>query len=261
MTTPLGALSRTFSRAASHYHELGIPQRAIAERLVQLANTDAVSGPILELGCGTGSLTILLRKAFPQELLVISDLSREMVREARAHESATTPLVGSFDQLPFLPGTFGLVASNAALHWGGSLLRSLQEAASLLARDGRLLVSVMILGSCRELHDARAVAVPSLAPHRRLPTTDECLATCQRVGFSIEEAAEVEEVEYFPSAWTAIQSLHLAGLTGGDLSQGRRLLQRRELERLCLEYETSARNARGVPITYKALLLRACKRL
>lgn len=75
---------------------------------------------ILELGCGTGNLSVLLKERFPQAQLTLVDLSADMLKQASdklGGEGTHIHLVQSgFMGLCLEPGQFDMVISSVALH-------------------------------------------------------------------------------------------------------------------------------------------------
>ncbi len=78
---------------------------------------------ILELGCGTGNLSLAIREMFPKSKLTLVDLSPEMLTQAAAKlKQAGTPedhltlVANGFMALDFQPQSFDLVISSMALH-------------------------------------------------------------------------------------------------------------------------------------------------
>lgn len=75
---------------------------------------------ILELGCGTGNLSVILKERLPQARLTLVDLSADMLKQAAIKlggESAQIHLVqGGFMTLDFEPQQFDMVISSMALH-------------------------------------------------------------------------------------------------------------------------------------------------
>ncbi|MGI0053817.1 MAG: class I SAM-dependent methyltransferase [Thermoplasmata archaeon] len=74
---------------------------------------------LLELGCGTGTLTARLLSGFPHAQLTAVDLSEEMIRQARRKTRAWSDRV-EFQRAPFtelaLAGPFDAVVSALAIH-------------------------------------------------------------------------------------------------------------------------------------------------
>lgn len=75
---------------------------------------------ILELGCGTGNLSLLLRQMFPHAHLTLVDLSHEMLQQASfklGGEGAQLSLVeGGFMDIQFPDNAFHVIVSSMALH-------------------------------------------------------------------------------------------------------------------------------------------------
>ena len=71
---------------------------------------------VVDLGCGTGNVTRILRSRWPQARISGVDASPQMLAEARAAEANIS--WEQSDLAAWNPGTsFDLVYSNAALHW------------------------------------------------------------------------------------------------------------------------------------------------
>lgn len=75
---------------------------------------------ILELGCGTGNLSLYIRELFPQAELTLVDLSADMLELAsqklKGNQSNITLINQGFMELNFPEHSFDLVVSSMALH-------------------------------------------------------------------------------------------------------------------------------------------------
>ena len=74
---------------------------------------------LLELGCGTGNLTVILHNTFPDATLRVVDLSRESLAVCRKRLSDCGQLItdaADFRDLEFPAESFDLVVSNIAIH-------------------------------------------------------------------------------------------------------------------------------------------------
>lgn len=102
-------------RAVPGYEEL-------TEALVAELPTQAES--VLELGCGTGNLSVRLAERYPGAHFTFVDASAEMVEVTAARLADRVPTlasratfhVGRFEDLALAPAGFDLVASAIALH-------------------------------------------------------------------------------------------------------------------------------------------------
>lgn len=82
------------------------------------------AGRILELGCGTGTLSLALARRYPDAACTCVDASPEMTAITRTRLSSLAPsfatrarfVVQRFEALGFAPGAFDLVTSSISLH-------------------------------------------------------------------------------------------------------------------------------------------------
>ena len=93
------------------------------ESLIRQALVDAIQGQprrILDLGCGTGSTTLMLKRAFPQAEVIGLDLSPYMlvVAEHKAQQAGLEIqfLHGNAEQTPFKDGYFDVVTASLLFH-------------------------------------------------------------------------------------------------------------------------------------------------
>ncbi len=96
--------------------------RPARELLARVALDDADEGLVVDLGCGTGSVTPLLRARFPRARIVAVDNAPAMLETARA-QARQDPLGAEVAWIEADAATWSpdepplFVFSNAALHW------------------------------------------------------------------------------------------------------------------------------------------------
>jgi SAM-dependent methyltransferase len=130
-----------FRLVASVYDSLRTTDEAPVRRIRELLPDGPVVG--LDLGCGTGRYSRLLRGMLPDgSLLAASDVSAAMLAEVQASDHDRVPLVPlmcTAEELPVRTGSLDLVtAFNSVHHF--DLGRFLAEVARALRPDGRLFV-------------------------------------------------------------------------------------------------------------------------
>ncbi len=118
---------------------------------------------ILELGCGSGNLTLLLAKAYPDTPLTAVDLSPGMLAECRArlaHRAGVEYLESDFRELDFDAEQFDLVASSISLHHLDATERSelFARIHGWLAPGGWFAFSDQMSGSTPEIYDRHLLA-------------------------------------------------------------------------------------------------------
>jgi len=112
---------------------------------------------ILDLGCGPGNSTAVLRDRWPEAELAGLDSSPEMIAQARAsHPAGTWILAGAESHQPAAP--LDLVFSNAVLQWLPDHARLLPRLMGWLAPGGCLAVQVPAKGGTKLRGALAAVA-------------------------------------------------------------------------------------------------------
>jgi tRNA (cmo5U34)-methyltransferase len=166
---------------------------------------------VLELGCGTGNLSLQLAKRFPLAALTLVDASAEMIAlvESRIEQSRSragprvTYVEARFEELDLREGSFDLVVSSISLHHVEDKGKLYGRIRSLLSEGGRFCFADQIRGEpesnhrvnwerwldfCREPGNCTSDEIDSLlqhaAAHDHYTTLTEHMALLSRAGFS-----------------------------------------------------------------------------
>jgi malonyl-CoA O-methyltransferase len=129
-----------FERVAAVYESLRTTDEAPVRAIGQFLPDRPVTG--LDIGCGTGRYTRLLRALLPDgSRLAASDVSAAMLAQLtaanRGHAGGVVPLLAAAEQLPLRAASLDLVtAFNCVHHF--DLGRFLTAAARVLAPGGQL---------------------------------------------------------------------------------------------------------------------------
>ncbi len=99
---------------------------------------------VADLGCGTGNVTLYLRRRWPQAHILGVDNSPEMLQEAARAEIPAPPVRWhSADLAQWVPEhPLDVIYSNAALHWLGEHARQFPRLVRLLRPSGVLAVQM-----------------------------------------------------------------------------------------------------------------------
>ena len=138
-------------RAVPRYDEM-------TARLLDYVPRDARS--VLELGCGTGNLSLRLARALPAASLTLVDGSPEMVAvtrsriEAAAHRPVNAPayLAVRFEQLTLPAHSIDLVVSSISLHHVVDKATLYRRIRTVLRSGGRLCFADQIRGEPESNH-------------------------------------------------------------------------------------------------------------
>lgn len=164
-----------------------VPRYAeMSERLIDyLPNTP---NTILELGCGTGNLSLLLSEKFPNATLTLVDASNEMLEITRARLTDKFPeqvhisnyTLSKFEDLNLEENSFDLVTSCISLHHVKDKQPLYENVYHALCRNGTFRFADQLLGAtdwnheknwqrwlefCREPNNCNKEEIESLVEH------------------------------------------------------------------------------------------------
>ena len=116
-------LKKSFNRAASTYDAHALIQKITAEHLVKrVLQCQKWTGSlnIADVGCGTGFVSELLTKSFPNASYLLNDLSRDMLKTAseKIRQVKNVSLFEGDAETNLLPqAPFDLIVSNLTVQW------------------------------------------------------------------------------------------------------------------------------------------------
>ncbi len=218
-------IRRNFARRAGSYDRQACVQRLMAHGLLARL-TDALprSGRLLEIGCGTGYFTRLLKQNCNGAALVALDLDAALVAAARERLGAGAGvawLVADGETLS--RGRFDAIVANASFQWLTRPADSLAAYQRLLNPGGTLAFSTLGPGTFRELADSlgQAAAAAPLAERPAIaaqgfldePAWSGLLA---RAGFSRVQLAREWITTTYPSVPVFLKSLQAMGATNPE---------------------------------------------
>ena len=129
-------IKRNFSRYAQHYDQYCAIQNLCAVRLAKMASANGVR-KILDVGCGTGNYTKLLRDRYPAARIWAIDISQKMVAIAKEKlKGRTVELIVADGEMLNLGEHFDFITSNACFQWFEDLEKTLSKYRELLNEKG-----------------------------------------------------------------------------------------------------------------------------
>jgi len=188
---------------------LGRWTRALGERMVEFARFP--QGPLLDVGCGTGSLAAAMAKRGPA---IGVDVAIPYVAYANEHAAGPRFVVGEASLLPFADGVFAGAAAQLVLNFVGDPVVAVREMRRVMRKGGVIAASVWDfrggLVFQRMLWDTAAGIDPTAATVRDrlfsapLALPDGLPALFARAGIeNVETASLVVRMEYasFADYW------------------------------------------------------------
>ena len=151
-------ICNAFNAQAKHYDKASKVQNEIGQRLLERLDLLTMQpNRVLDLGCGTGTFTKLLKKKYPKARVVGVDIALEMLKHARHKQSILKkwPLINtSMDTLPFADQSFDLIFSNQVIHWSSPMQQVFKELYRILNIEGCLMFSTLGPDTFKELKQA-----------------------------------------------------------------------------------------------------------
>lgn len=147
-------IRRRFSRSAKSYDDNAAIQRRVAARLCALI-THPEPKQCLELGCGTGFLSLCLLEKFQSSTFTLTDISLDMLAETRTkleqHQPPFTQNITlkplDFRELIHPPTEqserYDLITASMVIHWGDNILKTLSAISHHLTENGRFYFSTI----------------------------------------------------------------------------------------------------------------------
>lgn len=161
-----------FGRRAASYEAATPVQQSMAQRLAEVVRRHVARDNvrrILDLGCGTGGLTRMLRESFPSAEITGVDISPGMVEFARRHSPGVDFVAADAEQYVHgLARGYDLIVSNATIQWFQHPGETLRACRSLLTAEGLLALSTFGHETFRELRASFVHAYDKAgAPYRK----------------------------------------------------------------------------------------------
>ncbi len=251
-------IRRNFARRAESYDRQAGVQRLMAQGLLaRLTGALPRSGRLLEIGCGTGYFTELIKRNCNGARLTALDLDARLVAAARQRLGAGAGvrwLVADGETLS--RGRFDAIVANATFQWLTRPAESLQVYCGLLNSDGLLAFSTLGPGTFLELagsleQAARALKLscpPDIAAQGFLDEAAwrELLAGA---GFRQVELNRQCLTIIYPSVPAFFQALQATGATNPQP----RPFSPRLLKALIQAYREGYEADGAIPVTYEII--------
>jgi malonyl-CoA O-methyltransferase len=240
------AIRRRFDRAAAAYDTFSVVQRGMAERLVERIKREPAS--LLDLGCGTGYLTALLRRRFPHAQIDAVDFAPAMIEQARARVPDANFLTCDIEELELEPASYDLIASNATIQWLTEPEQTMARLAESLSARGELQLATFGPRTFWELDEV----LRELGCERglNLPPAQKWETLLAGAGISRIRAHSCEERFSYPDCAAFLRSVKSSGagytphlLAPGTLAAGMR------------RYDKRFSNGSGVTVSYEIVTL------
>ncbi len=216
-----------FNDIASRYERDSLIQKSAADKLISLLDIRR-DDDVLDLGCGTGSLTRKMR-ALTDGNVVGVDLSVGMIREAEAKKDGAKIdfKVASAEDIAY-QDSFSVIFCNSAFQWFRDPKKALKNCYSALRKGGRMGIQApakkaycpnflaAIDAVAKDPRTAKTFA-GFKPPWLFLDTAEEYVVMFRQAGFAVP-FAKIEEVRTLHSP-DEVMTIFESGAAAGYLNQ------------------------------------------
>lgn len=250
-------IRRAFGRAAKTYTRHAALQRKIESRLIErLDYFSSTAGRVLDIGCGPGHGSTLLRKRFRTAQVIAVDLALPMLQRVRpGWRRPLARVCADARAIPLPDASADVLFSNLCIQWIDELPALFAEFRRVLKPDGYLAFSTFGPDTLHELRTAWAAADP--APHV------STFAQIGQVGDALITAGfrdPVLDAENFILRYTVaadlMRELKAIGATNADAQRVRGLTGKAHFRRALDAYE-GFRLDGSLPATYEVICAHA----
>ena len=148
-------IRESFNRRAKTYDNYSIIQKEVANRVFDRLSAIKIKPKlILDLGCGTGSLTQKISVLYPDAKIIPLDFSEKMLRICRSKVNDASPVCADIENIPINESCFDLIISSLTFHWATDLYGTFLKSYKLLKNDGCFLFSSIGPDTLFELRNA-----------------------------------------------------------------------------------------------------------
>ena len=241
-----------FSRALASYDQHADAQQQICRKLTGLLSqyTGMHFRRALEIGCGTGGFTRLLKECCVIDEWYLNDLCEDCRAKVATLFPGQSPLfiAGDAEEIT-LPGRFDLIASASAFQWMKEPAIFLHKLAEMLVPGGTLLFNTFSPGNLTEIRQLTGKGLT-------YPSIDQ-LTEWLEEDFILLHLREEEIILTFATPLDVLRHLKNTGVTAtndGTWTRGRQ-------ETFCREYTRFFHTATNeVKLTYRPLYVLAVKK-
>ncbi len=262
---PSRSIAQAFSRNATAYDAHATVQTFAAGELAKLIRhrcSTNFSGPIIEIGCGTGLLSEQILRLFPEHQISLLDISETMIAQAQSKLSKNFDLASSrvkffvADAETFFhssegqkcPPPYSLIVSSSTFQWFKDPANTISELITHLDSGGYLMFSTPAAGSFTEWQSmTNRLDLPCTA--NPLPSTDTFLSIAHQGGCTLK-MEELQFEEQYDHALNFFLSLKQLGATTSILST-KCSLSAAQLRRLIRYWNDQTQNC--IKITYRII--------
>ncbi|GED56812.1 malonyl-ACP O-methyltransferase BioC [Brevibacillus formosus] len=264
------AISSRFSEKAGSYEKYALVQKKMADHLSQMVteimNENEVRS-IVEIGCGTGRLTRVIRSHFSAAHYEAIEIASGMLEQAK-NNLEQHGLICSFSQADAEEWVWeqqakskDLIVSGACFQWFAKPAHTLKGLGRILKSGAPLVFSTFGPDTFWELHDSFAHAHVILGEKGvrhglEFLSARDWRELLEQAGFTDIEIIRKYERLTYPGVRDFLHAVKAVGASA-SMEQGSGIGRRRLLAEMIRYYEQTYKRETGIPVTYEVIYVRA----
>lgn len=244
-------VAQSFGRAAATYDSAAQIQKWSGEQLIDGLNRCKSPQSIVDLGCGTGWHSCLLKKQFSGAQVTGVDFSSEMLEYASTHQavSGINWLCSDAEDLALGDSSQDLIFSNFALQWCNDPTPSLTEIFRLLEMKGQFHFAVPGPKTLWELREVWSTIDKDVHINRFI-SMSQWQTALEAAGFSHIELTSTNKVEMHATVKDLLMNLKTVGATNHNSGKTKHLTGKNHIKRLYDGYQTFQTAQGTYPVTW-----------
>jgi malonyl-CoA O-methyltransferase len=255
-------ISNAFNKYATYYERAAKVQKEIGERLFErLQYLKIIPRYVLDLGCGTGIFTLLLKKHYPQAEVIGLDLAHVMLIQSKKKQGwrrKWSLVNGDMLALPFADGIFDLVFANQVIHWSQPLSAVIHELNRIMNSEGCLLFSTLGPDTFKELRQAWSLADSHAHTNDFIDMHD--VGDCLLAEYFLDPVVDMELLTiHYTTLDQLLQSLKAQGVRNTNQARNGGLTGKRSWQLFVSAYQTLCTEQGKYPLTYEVVYGQAWK--
>jgi len=223
-----------FSKNASNYDEYAHVQKKMRDVLIDFMMQNIKDAlkitRILEIGCGTGSLTRALTELFPSAHITAVDIAPGMIAEIepKFKNNSVEFICGDIEEMD-LNNTYDIIISNATFQWFNDMPITINKLYNALNSKGILCFSTFgkstfcELNQCFKKTKQEMSIKESVSPGQSFLSLNELSALCEYTAKSeinkntiVIQSKEIFEYEYFNNCMDFFNSIKRVGANNSN---------------------------------------------